>query len=193
MKKLLCVVDYQNDFVSPDGKVAKQLGNDKLLKAQALLPKIQQLLDAWHKRSDPVLFLQSDYSLKNYKASFQEGRKNSAYSNAAIVGTWGHALFGLQPAASDARLVKLYFDGFYQSALEDTLVKQEITDVYFCGINTDVCVFHTAIGAIVRGYRSYVIEDATETVSSAEQKAIFLQYLKNYVGVQIVPLRDVLL
>ena len=150
MKDILIVVDYQNDFISPKGQIAKKIGNSLLLKSQKLVDKLQPLLDKWHNEDKPVLFLVSDYSLDNYKESYRKGREKSPYGNTAKQGTWGYKLYKLKASPKDTIITKNYFDGFYKSKLEDFLKDNNIEKVYLCGINADVCVFHTAIVAIIR-------------------------------------------
>jgi nicotinamidase-related amidase len=186
MKGVLVVVDYQNDFISPSGQVAKRLGNNILKKNQALAPKIQNLINEWHKRKKPVVFVVSDYGIKHYKGWFRKIRTEmkNAYGGAAVKGTRGHELYELKSGKSDYFVVKHYFDGFYKTKLEDLLKKIKAGDIYICGANTDVCVFHTAIGSSFRGYRTFVIKDATETISP--NKGLFLDYLDKYAGVRII-------
>ncbi len=45
MKKALLIIDYQNDLVHPEGRVAQKIegGNARLEKAQALAPRIHKL------------------------------------------------------------------------------------------------------------------------------------------------------
>ncbi len=191
MKDILIIVDYQNDFVSPDGQVAKRLGNNIFLKSQALAGKLQKLIDMRHKTNKLVLFLVSDYNIKHYKGYFKKIRTKtkSAYGGAATKSTWGHKLYRLKSKPKDHFVVKHYFDGFYKTKLGDFLQKNKITDVYICGVNTDVCVFHTAIGSSIRGYKTFVIKDATETITP--NKKIFLDYLEKYVGIQIVTSKQI--
>ena len=185
-KELLIIVDYQNDFISPDGQVAKRLGNKVLHNGQALADKIQILINKWHQENRLIIFLISDYSLKNYEGFFKKARSKNAYGDAAHKGTWGHKLYKLKPGPKDYFVIKNYFDGFYKSDLEKFLKKNKVDTIYLCGINTDVCVFHTAIGASIRGYKTFVIEDATETITP--YKKIFINYLKNIVGVKLIKL-----
>ncbi len=183
-KKLLIITDYQNDFVASDGKVAKIIGDKNFLKLQEIAPKIQKLVDFWHQKEKKVLFLVSDYNSEYHKGYYKEFRARGAYGNTVLKNTIGHELYKLKSEENDKFIVKNYFDGFYQTELETFLKENQITDIYFCGVNTDVCVFHTAIGAMNRGYNVYVIEDATETIT--DNKKIFLDYLREYVGVKII-------
>ncbi len=182
---ILIIVDYQNDLVAPNGKVAKKIGKKLLKKSQDISIKIQPLIDKWHKENNTVLFLSSDYNLKFYKGSFKKHKDKSAYGNVAIKGTKGHELYKLHSNKNDKFIVKNYFDGFYKTKLDEYLKKQKSNNIFICGINTDVCVFHTAIGAMNRGYNVYVIEDATASISDRNKK-IFLEYLKSYIGVKII-------
>ncbi len=189
MNKLLIITDYQNDFVSPAGKVAQRIGNDKLIASQQIKDKITDLINSWHKKQDPILFLISDYNSENYRGNFKSHRKHGPYGDTAIAGTQGHELYGLHPGEDDSIITKNYFNGFYGTELETFLEKKQITSIYFCGVNTDVCVFHTAIESAVRGYDVYVIEDATETVTP--YKEIFLNYLSDYIGVKIIQSQEI--
>ncbi len=182
---ILIVIDYQNDFVAPNGKVAKKFDNKLLKKSQKISTKIQFLIDKWHADKNIVLFLSSDLSSKYYKGNFQTHKNQSAYGNTAIKGTWGHKLYKLKYNNDDKSIVKHFFDGFYKTNLDKYLKNKKIKNIFLCGINTDVCLFHTAIGAMYRGYNVFAIEDATASIHNRNKK-IFLDYLINYVGVRTV-------
>lgn len=71
-----------------------------------------------------------------------------------------------------------------QTDLNQQLTALAITDVYFCGIATDVCVGYSAIDAIECGYRTVVVENASRGLSLEdidrikqiliESKAVFI-------------------
>jgi ureidoacrylate peracid hydrolase len=184
-KDLLIVVDYQNDFVSEDGKIAKRIKID-LSKLQKIQNTIQKLIDIWHKENKPILFIMNDYNTKYYKGDYKKFRATkSAYGNTALNGTWGHELYKIKKDKKDKVLIKHFFDGFYKTRLDEFLKKNKIENIYFAGVNTDVCVFHTSLGAVIRGYKVNVIEDATATVSDKNKK-IFLDYLNKYTGINII-------
>lgn len=184
MKDILIVVDYQNDFVSEKGKVAKRL-KANFSKLQKISKKIQGLIDVWHGKDNPVLFLVSDYDSKYYTGEYKKFRETkSAYGNTALKNTWGYELYKLEPGKKDKFITKHFLNGFYKTNLENYLKTEKIDSIYFCGVNTDVCVFHAAIGSMIRGYKTYVIEDATETISPNKQ--IFLDYLDKYLGVNLI-------
>lgn len=52
-----------------------------------------------------------------------------------------------------------------QSSLFVDLLKQEVTDVYICGLAFDVCVKHSALDAVNQGFRTFVIVDGCRGVT----------------------------
>ncbi|XP_078683422.1 nicotinamidase-like [Branchiostoma floridae x Branchiostoma belcheri] len=71
---------------------------------------------------------------------------------------------GLDP---DVDSYSAFWDNMKKSAtpLVSELAKRHITDVYICGIATDVCVEFTSLDAIEHGFRTVLIEDACCGVS----------------------------
>ena len=67
---------------------------------------------------------------------------------------------------------------FAKSSLSHVLEEHRVGEVYICGINTDYCVFATAMGAFERMYRTYVVEDA---VTSVRGRAAHNEGLQNLV------------
>lgn len=191
MKKALLVIDYQNDFVSSDGKVAlkliKILGNDVFKRLQFISTYINKSILIFKKNNNKVIFVKSDYDEKYHLGQFKIFRANGAYGNTALIGTNGHELFNIKIEA-DFEVLKNYFDAFMNTKLEEYLKGNFITDIYLCGVNTDFCVFHTAITAMIKGYNVFVITDATDTITN--NKLIFLEYLEKYMGVKLIQLSD---
>ncbi|KAK7081509.1 hypothetical protein SK128_021369, partial [Halocaridina rubra] len=55
--------------------------------------------------------------------------------------------------------------------LNEELQKKNVTDVFVCGIATDVCVASTTAHAMEEGYRTMLIEDASRGVCDEDIKA----------------------
>ena len=184
MKKALLIIDYQNDFVSSDGKVGQKLtsvlGKETFLRLQNLSLPINKLISFWKKNNDSVIYVKSDYNEVNNVGRFREFRASGAYGNTGLVGTKGHELYNISESA-DLEVVKNFFDAFINTNLDNYLKEHSITDLYLCGVNTDFCVFHTAITAMIKGYNVYIIIDATDTIT--KNKQVFLEYLEKYIGV----------
>lgn len=183
-KPLLIIVDYQNDYVHQSGKIAKRL-KAKLNENRRILPAIQNLLHAWHRKQNPVLFILSDYNIKKYSGAYKKYRTTNAFGNTAIKGTWGHELYRIIPNRNDKIITKNFPHGFIKTNLEKYLTNIHPSTIYFTGINTDVCVFHTAFQTALLGYKVYIVKEAT-AASTKKNKKIFLEYLKKVTGVGII-------
>ena len=116
---------------------------------------------------------------------YRKHREIGPYGNTAIKGTFGHQLYKIKPQKGYKTIIKNFFDGFYHTELDEYLKKNGIENIYLCGINTDVCIFHTSISAMNRGYNVHIIESAT-VGTSKENKKIFLDYLEKFVGVKVI-------
>lgn len=183
-KSLLITMDYQNDYVDSQGKVAKKLKTD-LIDNQKILPSIKRVINKWRSENNSILFIMNDYNVKNYKGAFKKHRAKGAYGNTALQGTWGHELYKIIPEKSDKIIVKNFPHGYYKTNLEKYLKSLNPSKIYFTGINTDVCVFHTAFYTALLGYETYVIEDATAGTTKKNKK-IYLNHLEKIAGIKII-------
>lgn len=60
---------------------------------------------------------------------------------------------------------KLNYSAFHDSQLDARLRAHDIRRVYLVGINTDYCVFASALDAFYRGYELQIVRDAVTTFS----------------------------
>ena len=131
MKKLLVVVDYQNDFVNGS------LGfNDAVL----LEEKIADLIIEFENNDDDVVFT-LDTHYENYSDTI-EG-KNLPISH-CIKGTKGHDIFG---SVKNLSLPHRVFEKetFGSKELFEFLLKHEYDEIHFCGVVTNICVISNAV------------------------------------------------
>lgn len=132
MKKLLIVVDYQNDFVNG------ALGFDG---ADALAPKLADRIAAARRDGEDVIFTfdthGDDYMNTN------EGRHLPVPH--CIDGTDGHALFpAIAELVSEGDRV-ICKPSFGSAELFDLLRVSDYEAVELCGLVTDICVVSNAI------------------------------------------------
>lgn len=59
-----------------------------------------------------------------------------------------------------------------ESELDGLLRAKGVTDVFVVGLALDYCVFHTACDAAKRGYRTWVVEDATRIISEDGREGV---------------------
>ncbi|OPZ14480.1 MAG: nicotinamidase/pyrazinamidase [Bacteroidetes bacterium ADurb.BinA261] len=170
MKNALLIVDVQNDFC-PGGSLAVSDG-DKIV------PIINQIEDKF----DFVISSQDWHPAATIH--FEKWPPH------CIAGTFGADFHpNLITDKIDLKLLKgtgNKDDGY--SAFEatnvsliDYLRKNQIQDLYVCGLATDYCVKATVLDAIENGFHTYVITDAVAAVNvekGDDRKALNEMYLK---------------
>jgi len=77
---------------------------------------------------------------------------------------------------------KKNYSCFAQSDLLELLRRRGITEVYVAGINTDYCVFATAMDAFANFLRVYVVEDAVSSCRGREAHAEGLRNVRRHFG-----------
>lgn len=159
MKKLLIVVDYQNDFVngSLGFPFAQQLEN-------GIAAKIEE-----YKNDEIVYTLDTHY--ENY-ADTQEG-KNLPVSH-CIKGTKGHELYGKIQKLLEGRK---YFEKSTFPSLElgKYLEGKDYDTIELCGLVSNICVISNAVIAKAACPEAQIIVDSALTASAdseLNQKAI---------------------
>jgi len=129
MKKLLIVVDMQNDFVSG------ALGTKQ---AEIILPKVQAKVAEYKASGDDIIFTR-DTHFDDYLAT-QEGKSLPVAH--CISGTDGHKIVD----CLDTEGCKVYD----KSTFGSILMAKEIAaggydEIEICGLCTDICVVSTAL------------------------------------------------
>jgi nicotinamidase-related amidase len=61
---------------------------------------------------------------------------------------------------SENILSKEKMDAFSNAVLDDILIKNKISKIYFVGLDPAYCINNTITAAQTRGYKPYLIEDA---------------------------------
>ena len=131
MKKLLIVVDMQNDFITG------ALGSKQ---AQAIVPYVKAKIEQYKKEGHKVL-LTRDTHFENY-LSTQEG-KNLPVPH-CIKGTDGHLIAKELNAEGCEVFDKLSF-GSIELAKRITELAKGCDEIELCGLCTDICVVSNAL------------------------------------------------
>jgi nicotinamidase-related amidase len=126
---------------------------------EAVLGSIKKLLGA---SSCSVLFdLRLDCRLWIERAS--QTSLSTVFPDVGHAHTPGAAL--IPELGEDMQFVqKLNFSAFYDAQLDSILKEHNIHDVYITGINTDYCVFATALDAFYHGLGVYVVSDCVSSI-----------------------------
>lgn len=150
MKKLLIVVDYQNDFV------CGSLGFDKAAALEeGILKKIAEY------ENDEIIYTLDTHG-KNYMST-REGR-NLPVAH-CIKGTPGHGLYG---RVKDALIGKIFFEKntFPSLELGKFLEGKAYNIIELCGLVSNICVLSNAVIAKAACPEAEIIVDSSLTASS---------------------------
>lgn len=80
-------------------------------------------------------------------------------------------------------IAKKHYSSFVDSTLMEKLNLDCVEDVYIVGINTDYCIFNTAIDCFARGrFNTYVIEEGFGSISGSNGHEQGLQWIRAHLG-----------
>lgn len=146
MNKALLIVDMQNDFVNPKGKLFFE-------RAQALVSPIVAFRKACKDAGLPVI-----YSCDSHP---ENSREFETWPPHCITGSWGAQIIDeLAPEQDDYVIKKDSLDYFSVQEGVSLLNTLGATQLLMVGTATEYCVLHAALSARERGLDVVVVEDA---------------------------------
>jgi ureidoacrylate peracid hydrolase len=166
------VVDMQNAFVSKQGMF--DLAGIDISNAPRVVEVNRRLLAACRAAGVKVIYLQMTYSpdladagdagSPNYhkELAMVLMRERPELSGKLLVdGTWDWEIAdGLTPQAGDRVVTKTRYSGFCRTELAEALRRDNIRNLLFTGVATNVCVESTARDAYFEEFWPILVEDA---------------------------------
>jgi nicotinamidase/pyrazinamidase len=175
--KALLLIDIQVDFL-PGGTLAVPEG-DQII---SLVNKLQEQFDLvvatqdWHPETHKS-FASNHSGKKPFEMIELQGMEQVLWPDHCIQGSLGaefsenlsmlkvEAIFrkGMNPEIDS-------YSGFYDNGhqkstgLANYLRGKNVTEVYLCGLAGDFCVYFSAKDALLEGFKTYLIEDATRSI-----------------------------
>lgn len=200
--KTLIVVDVQNDFM-PGGSLAVPDG-DKIV---PIINKIQDKFDLivasqdWHPK-DHVSFA----SNHSGKIPFDEieiyGKPQTLWPDHCVQNSWGaefhpdldtkswEAIFRKGTDREIDSYSAFYDNGHLKSTgLAGYLKEKGASQVYFCGLAADICVYYSAYDAFKEGFACFFIEDASQPLDGEALEV--LKEEMTYLGIQMISSKDI--
>jgi nicotinamidase-related amidase len=160
----LLIIDMQNDFVL-EGKPLRVAG------AQAVVPKIQEVLAEFRKRSLPVFHVLRVHRPDGSDVEIirQERFRQQPF---AVAGTHGAAAIDeLAPREGEYTLHKTRMSAFIGTELDFMLRTIGVTQLVVCGIQTPNCIRTTVFDGIAYNYPVVLVDDATGAASEEVHRA----------------------
>jgi nicotinamidase-related amidase/alkylated DNA repair dioxygenase AlkB len=163
MKSLsaLLIVDPQNDFLTQGGAFDK-----RHIEPRQLCDAIEWLVQAARQQQRHVVWITSDYGEVTGTPAELQGTTHVG-KPCCVKDTWGSQIVPALQAAfaqrteDETAIVKYGYDAFDRTPLHQWLQEQQITKLSICGVETNLCVLHTARSALRLGYQVEILEDAT--------------------------------
>ena len=152
----LLVVDMQNDFVDPRGKLFVPSAPDTV-------PRIGLLLERARSSRVPVLYTQ-DWHLS-------DDPEFKIWGEHAVAGTWGSEIIQeLAPGPRDLVVRKQTIDPFYGTPLDHYLRLLKVDTLVVAGTVANICVLQAVSGASVRGYNVVYPVDAVSALNEFDSE-----------------------
>ncbi|MBI2371677.1 MAG: cysteine hydrolase [Deltaproteobacteria bacterium] len=184
----LVVVDVQNDFCADRGFYSR-LGLE-LAEIQAMVPRLQGLIDAARQAGIMRVFVQAIYDEAFLSGPALERReRNGVTVPCCLSGTWGAEFYHIGPAEGEYVVRKHRYSAFINTDLDLILRSRGIKTLLLTGVATNVCVESTARDGHMLDYYVVVVEDCVASAKKDLHQAT-LENIRLYFG-EVVPARDV--
>jgi nicotinamidase-related amidase len=161
---VLVVVDMQNDFCHPDGKLYAE-GSEQAIEG------VNRAIDNF---TGEIWYTQD---------SHQEGDPEfEQWGEHCLLGSWGRGLHEDVTRVYPGYVqTKGSYDAFHETDFDSRLSDRDIDTLIFCGTLANVCVQETASTANLLGYDVYVVEDAVGYINE-EQRDATLDHIDFLIG-----------
>jgi nicotinamidase/pyrazinamidase len=173
--KTLIIIDVQNDFM-PGGHLEVSHGNQIV----PVINKIQGYFDLvlatqdWHPKEHKS-FASNHFGKKPFDRMMLNGVQQTLWPDHCIQGFHGAELHKDIESNRIAAIFRKGMDpeidsysGFYDNNHELTtglsgyLKEKGVTEIHFCGLAADICVYYTILDSILEGFTSVLVEDASQ-------------------------------
>jgi nicotinamidase/pyrazinamidase len=195
--KTLIIIDVQNDFM-PEGPLAVPQG-DKIVPVINSIQKNFSLVVAtqdWHPGNHRS-FASNNAGKKPYDKIELHGIEQVLWPDHCVESTKGAEL---HPDLDSKRIAAVFrkgmdpeidsYSGFYDNnhklstGLAGYLKEKRASEIYFCGLAADICVYYSILDSILEGFNALLIEDASRPLFPEKFDDIKCELAK--LGVRIV-------
>jgi ureidoacrylate peracid hydrolase len=184
----LLVIDLQNDFVSPQGALARK--GVPVAHMGGIVPAVNRLVEVAREAEVPLIWVRVVHlfgdSTPNYLAIHMKSGRDGIWDEADLLaceGRWGAEwvaeLIARRPG--EVEILKRTYSAFHGTHLDQVLRVRGVRSLILTGCNTNVCLQTTAAEGFFRGYYVLIASDACTSVDR-EFQGIFLENHRKYYG-----------
>ena len=177
----LIIVDMQNDYIHEEGAHARA-GAVYHPAVDGVLKNIGRLVDTARRHGAlPVYVMTTHDSTTDSEAWLQ--RKDGLgvpHSQVSRTGTWGSALFEMEPEDGDIVVTKHRYSAFVGTNLDLVLRSHDIRSLVLTGVATNVCVDCTLRDGLQLDYHVALVSDASSATSEKAWEDTVESTARNY-------------
>ena len=195
--KTLILIDVQNDFM-PGGALGVPRGNEIIPVINALLPRFDLVVATqdWHPASHKS-FASSHAGRNVFETIDLNGLEQKLWPNHCVQNTSGA---DLHPKLDSGPIEAIFrkgmdpeidsYSGFYDNGhkrstgLAGYLREKGATDLYFCGLAADICVYFSLLDALADGFEATLIEDASRPLDEEQFEILKMKLMDK--GAEII-------
>lgn len=161
----LLIIDLLNDYFHDD-----PLRSQK----NSLVNSVNQLIHVFRANHLPIIWVRQEFS-PDLSDAFPEMKKRDV--RITIAGTEGAKLLsGLEYRSSDFEVIKKRYSAFFQTNLDDLLLKIKANPIVIAGVNTHACIRTAAIDAYQRDFEIILARDCVSSYDE-EHHRVSLKYM----------------
>jgi ureidoacrylate peracid hydrolase len=176
----LIVIDIQNDYCSPKGRLP-QFRKLDTTPIQEMIPKLGYFIDKARGYKVPVIWTQMiedhRYVPNNLKVKMESFGQPF---DLCTPGTWGHEFYQLQPKELDEIISKKQYGAFTNPKMDRLLREKKTESVIVTGVLASRCVRATVQNASERGYHVIVPKDL---ISAYKQQSHLMEATLEDIGI----------
>ncbi|MDD5447853.1 MAG: cysteine hydrolase [Actinomycetota bacterium] len=167
----LLIVDMVRDFAEAGGSLFVPA-------AREIIPEIHSLANEARKRGIPVIYVNDSHD--------SDDREFQKWPPHCIQGTpGGEIVEELKPHEEDHLISKKRFSAFYGTELDNLLRSLGVKRLLITGTVTNICVFVTALEAVMRDYDVVVPSKAVAALTE-EEHTFSLKQMQDVFGVEVI-------
>jgi nicotinamidase-related amidase len=157
MKKCLIIVDMLNDFVG----TKEQKGALEVADASAIVAGIAKKAEEFVVNRNMVVFANDAHA--------EDDPEFKSFPKHCVTGEWGAEVVNeLQPWMKIGNVFnKVTFSGFDSAGLDAYLKRNDVDEIYVCGVATDYFIKHTDLDGLAKGYKVFVYDSLVKGLDSS--------------------------
>jgi nicotinamidase/pyrazinamidase len=175
--KTLIIIDVQNDFM-PGGPLEVPDGNQIVPVINIIQDNYDLVLATqdWHPLNHKS-FASSHFGTKPFDRMVLDDHLQTLWPDHCVQGTTGAeidrgirsdkiAAIFRKGMDTEVDSYSAFFDNNHQlsTGLSGYLKEKAVTDIHFCGLAADICVYYSILDSILEGFSATLVEDASRPI-----------------------------